>query len=62
MDDSGTMDPDLFQILFAARPDGQLLLGLTWQGAEGQSALLLQQEGQALQEREAVFYRYTSPA
>lgn len=62
VDDSGTMDPDLFQILFAARPDGQLLLGLTWQGAEGQSALLLQQEGQALQEREAIFYRYTSPA
>lgn len=62
VDDSGTMDPDLFQILFVARPDGQLLLGLTWQGAEGQSALLLQQEGQTFQERDAVFYRYTSPA
>lgn len=62
VDDSGTLDPDLFQILFAARPEDQLLLGLTWQGAEGQSALLLQQEGQTLQERDAVFYRYTSPA
>lgn len=59
----GHMAGQLYQVEgAAARPDGQLLLGLTWQGAEGQSALLLQQEGQALQEQEAVFYRYTSPA
>ncbi len=62
VDDSGTMDPALFQILFAARADNQLLLGLIWLGAEGESTVLLKQEGSTLEELDILFYRYTAIA
>ena len=56
------MDPALFQILFAARADNQLLLGLIWLGAEGESTVLLKQEGSTLEELDILFYRYTAIA
>lgn len=62
VDDSGTMDPGLFHILFAAQADDQLLLGLTWLGAEGQSTVFLKQEDSALEELDILFYRYTAIA
>lgn len=62
VDDSGTMDPALFRILFTARADDQLLLGLTWLGAEGQSTVFLKQEGSILEELDILFYRYTAIA
>ena len=62
VDDSGTMTPELFQILFAAKADDGLLLGMTWLGSEGETTLLLKQSEGALEELPILFYRYTAIA
>ncbi len=62
VDDSGTMTPDLFRILFAAKADDGLLLGMTWLGAEGETTLLLKQSEEGLEELPILFYRYTAIA
>lgn len=62
VDDSGTMTPDLFQILFAAKADDGLLLGMTWLGSEGETTLLLKQSEGTLEELPILFYRYTAIA
>ena len=62
VDDSGTMMPDLFRILFAAKADDGLLLGMTWLGAEGETTLLLKQSEEGLEELPILFYHYTAIA
>ena len=62
VDDSGTMTPELFQILFAAKAADGLLLGMTWLGSEGETTLLLKQSEGALEELPILFYRYTAIA
>lgn len=62
VDDNGTMTPDLFEILFAAKADDGLLLGMTWLGAEGETTLLLKQSEGSLEELPILFYRYTAIA
>lgn len=56
------MTPDLFRILFAAKADDGLLLGMTWLGAEGETTLLLKQSEEGLEELPILFYRYTAIA
>lgn len=62
VDDNGTMTPDLFEILFAAKADDGLLLGMTWLGSEGETTPLLKQSEGALEELPILFYRYTAIA
>lgn len=61
VDDGGEIDPELFSVLFAARIETGILLGLTWMGAEGESAFLLKENGKELEELEIISYRYMLP-
>lgn len=60
VDDGGTMDPALFQLVFAAQDAQGLALGVSWLGAEGESTVILQQNGAALEEAGPTLYRYTA--
>ena len=60
VDDGGTMDPSLFQLVFAAEDAQGLALGISWLGAEGESTVILRQNGSALEEAGPSLYRYTA--
>lgn len=60
VDDGGTMDPSLFQLMFAAEDAQGLALGVSWLGAEGESTVILRQNGLALEETGPSLYRYTA--
>lgn len=60
VDDGGTMDPALFQLVFAAEDAQGLALGVSWLGAEGESTVILRQNGAALEEAGPTLYRYTA--
>ncbi len=60
VDDGGTMDPSLFQLVFAAEDAQGLALGVSWLGAEGESTVILRQNGSALEETGPSLYRYTA--
>ena len=60
VDDGGTMDPSLFQLMFAAEDAQGLALGVSWLGAEGESTVILRQNGSALEETGPSLYRYTA--
>lgn len=60
VDDGGTMDPSLFQLVFAAEDAQGLALGISWLGAEGESTVILRQNGSALEETGPSLYRYTA--
>ncbi|SMC92130.1 hypothetical protein, partial [Papillibacter cinnamivorans] len=62
VDDGGTLTAKLFNVLFAAKTDTDIYIGMEWIGAEGKNAFILQQNGDALEEADIRFYRYTAIA
>jgi hypothetical protein len=50
-----------FQVLFVAKPDDVLVVGLTWSGEEGENAYLLAADSGAALRTVAHGYRYWVP-
>lgn len=61
VDDGGEVTPDMFSLLFAARTESGLALGLEWWGAEGVNSFFLLQQGASMKEMDIQYGRYTSP-
>jgi len=61
VDDGGNIYPDLFSILFSARTEEGVLLGLKWAAAEGENTFLLVENGNEF-EVNIETGRYMSPA
>jgi len=61
VDDGGEILPVMFSFLFAARGEDGLVLGLKWLGAEGESASILKQKGEAFEDTGIGAGRYQSP-
>ena len=62
VDDGGEIRPEMFNILFVARSDQKTWIGVTWAGAEGEVAFILQDAGSQLEEMGERAGRYWSPA
>ncbi len=61
VDDGGSIFPEMFSILFAAKTKDGMLLGLKWTGFEGENTIMLLENDGVFEELNIESYRYTSP-
>lgn len=61
VDDGGTVYPNMFNILFAAKTENGMLLGLKWTAFEGENTVLLRENDGVFEELDIEASRYMSP-
>lgn len=61
VDDGGAVYPEMFRILFAAKAESGILLGLKWSAFEGESTVLLMEKDGIFEDMDIEAFRYMSP-
>lgn len=61
VDDGGRVYPEMFSILFAAKTEGGIVLGINWSAFEGENITLINEKDDKFEDLNIEAYRYTSP-
>lgn len=61
VDDGGAVYPEMFRILFAAKSEDGILLGLKWTAFEGENTVLLKEKDGIFEDMDIEAFRYMSP-